>query len=795
VVAAHKSVAVLGVLGRAEDMHSILDAERDATLAWLDTWFQRRGGRRGREQRRTRTGGLTWAVTRHATSRAGDPSPHDHVLVANVVAMADERGGWKALDTAALRDVLHAATAVGRHAAARRAVELGYGIEADDGPSGRLGHFRITGVPEAACDVLSKRSDEIAPYLEELGYATYQAAGIAARETRAPKNHDDQPADLVRRWRDELTAAGYRPRRLLRDVDAAGRRYQPPGPLNARQVEELTAQVLGPESRLAARKVVARADLLVAVAPHLHGRPDNELHAVVDRIIRSGELVPLIATPGARDRAWCPAWVLRTERQIAHTAARLAISDSVRQVPTSAVTAAIADTTRRRGHQLADEQVAAVHAICQPRRLTVLVGVAGAGKTTALDAARAAHEAAGWQVLGCATSGQAAKTLSSEAHVTSRTVTSLLWQLDHDRIQLGHRTLVILDEAGMTADPDLERLLDAIDRAGAKVALVGDPHQLDAVGPGGALSAVLDRHHDAVVELRENRRQLDTEERAALAQLRDGDPSLAIAWYAQHGRIHTKADHLANLVDAAIAADTDRANGHDTLLLAWRRRDVDTLNRFARQRARAMGRLGETEITAPGGRSYATGDLVVVLKPDHERKLITSQRGVVTAVDTRQQTITVDVGDRQVILEGDAVGGDRLDHAYATTIHRAQGATVDRAHVIAAGGGRRLGYRLRRPEPSPHSHDPVLHSRHRRASAGRPRAGMEYRRPPPVGHRHHGEGRGGTGHPAAPRRHRPQAAVCEPQPGTLTPNRHAGARPSGLARWRRCLDLRSTFGI
>ncbi len=91
VVSAHKSVAVLGVIDRAEEMHSILDAETAGTMDWLDGWFQTRGGRRGRDQVRTATGGLTYAVTRHATSRAGDPSPHDHVLVANVVEMLDAR--------------------------------------------------------------------------------------------------------------------------------------------------------------------------------------------------------------------------------------------------------------------------------------------------------------------------------------------------------------------------------------------------------------------------------------------------------------------------------------------------------------------------------------------------------------------------------------------------------------------------------------------------------------------------------------------------------------------------------
>ena len=122
VVSAHKSVAVLGVMDRADEMHSILDVETKATMDWLDGWFGERGGRRGRVQERTATGGLVYAVTRHATSRAGDPSPHDHVLVANVVEMLDGRGGFKGLDSAALRDTVEAATMVGRlHSAARAA--------------------------------------------------------------------------------------------------------------------------------------------------------------------------------------------------------------------------------------------------------------------------------------------------------------------------------------------------------------------------------------------------------------------------------------------------------------------------------------------------------------------------------------------------------------------------------------------------------------------------------------------------------------------------------------------------
>jgi hypothetical protein len=91
-------VAELGVIGRAEDMHAVMDAERDATLAYLDGVTRERGGRRGRAGIRVATSGMVYAHSRHAISRAGDPCPHDHVLVANVVEMLDGAGRWKAGD-------------------------------------------------------------------------------------------------------------------------------------------------------------------------------------------------------------------------------------------------------------------------------------------------------------------------------------------------------------------------------------------------------------------------------------------------------------------------------------------------------------------------------------------------------------------------------------------------------------------------------------------------------------------------------------------------------------------------
>ena len=161
---------------------------------------------------------------------------------------------------------------------------------------------------------------------------------------------------------------------------------------------------------------------------------------------------------------------------------------------------------------------------CSPpgTRLTLLIGVAGSGKTSTLSAVRAGFEAAGYSVIGAATSGQAAKALEEGAGVSSRTVASLTWRLEHRREALSPRHVLVLDESGMTPDAEMAKLLGAVVASGARAIIVGDYRQLDAVGPGGALEALARRHPGRVFALTENVRQRDPAERHALDQLRSG---------------------------------------------------------------------------------------------------------------------------------------------------------------------------------------------------------------------------------------------------------------------------------
>jgi conjugative relaxase-like TrwC/TraI family protein len=692
VISSHKSVAELGVIGRAEDMHAIMDAERDATLAYLDGVTKTVGGRRGRASLTTPTGGLVYAHTRHATSRAGDPCPHDHVLLANVVEMLDERGGWKAANTSLWREHLHAATMTGRMAAARRVVELGYGIDADPGPSGRLGHWRIAGIPDDILALHSKRAAEITAAVEARGEDTYQARGVAARTTRSAKHHHAE-GELVARWQAELAATGWPSDRVLASVEAAsGHRIA--GPQSLEEARRVLTKVLD-DGELASRKVFSRRHLIVQLAPHLYGWEPRILPVLADRLVADPAVIPLVGTTNPLEPVYALASVLAREGAIAEGLARQLDRTDVPTCEPPVVAVAVRKVEAEIGGQLSVEQRQAVESICTSGRgAELVVGVAGAGKTTMLAAVAAAMEAAGCEVIGTATSGQAARTLGSGANLgESRTLASLSWRLEHHQVRLGERSVVILDEAGMTDDTDLLRLLAHVETAGAKLIMVGDHRQLGAVGPGGALGALVARHPDAVHTLAENRRQNDPGEREILAELRDGHAARAVDWYAERGRIRAVPDRQEALQATVDAWAADVAAGKDVGLYAWRRANVAELNTAARAWMDQSGRLTGPEIICPGGAAYRAGDQVMALAPDHDNGLVTSQRGVVETVDPAGAAVVVRVDDgRLVRLSGEQTGADRLGYSYATTVHRAQGSTMDAAHLFADGGGRELAY-------------------------------------------------------------------------------------------------------
>ena len=283
-------------------------------------------------------------------------------------------------------------------------------------------------------------------------------------------------------------------------------------------------------------------------------------------------------------------------------------------------------------------------------------------------------------MIGCSLAARAAKQLQDEAGIPAGTIDRLLAGIDRHTTTLDDTTVLVVDEAAMVGTRKLARLLARAEAAGSKVVLVGDPCQLPEIEAGGAFRGLQQRL--GASHLVDNRRQTNERERTTLAELRTGDPERAIDDYLGHDRVHQAATGAAvryELVDEWMNA---RVEGEDVLMVAARLADVDDLNRRARYGLRDEGYLGHDQIVL-AGRAFARADEVLALRNDYRLGLLNGTRATVEQIDTarHEMSLATTTGERLTLPFAYAEAG-HLTHGYATTIHKAQGATVDRCFVL-----------------------------------------------------------------------------------------------------------------
>ncbi|KAA3497943.1 Ti-type conjugative transfer relaxase TraA [Rhizobium rhizogenes] len=372
----------------------------------------------------------------------------------------------------------------------------------------------------------------------------------------------------------------------------------------------------------------------------------------------------------------------RTMIQLEATMARQALWLSNREG--RGVSEATLDATFRRHERLSEEQKTAIELIAGPARIAAVVGRAGAGKTTMMKAAREAWELAGYRVVGGALAGKAAEGLEKEAGIESRTLASWELRWNRGRNVLDNRCVFVMDEAGMVASKQMAGFVDTVVRAGAKIVLVGDPEQLQPIEAGAAFRAIVDRIGYA--ELDTIYRQREDWMRRASLDLARGNVEKALASYNGNARIvgeRLKVEAVERLI-ADWNHDYDQAK--TTLILAHLRRDVRMLNVMAREKLVERGIVGDGHVfkTADGIRQFDTGDQIVFLK--NETSLGVKNGMIGHVVEAAPNRIVAMTGEgehrRHVVVEQRFYSN--LDHGYATTIHKSQGATVDRVKVLAS---------------------------------------------------------------------------------------------------------------
>jgi Ti-type conjugative transfer relaxase TraA len=357
---------------------------------------------------------------------------------------------------------------------------------------------------------------------------------------------------------------------------------------------------------------------------------------------------------------------------------------------------------------LSDEQRHAIAHITGSERIAAVVGFAGAGKSTMLAAAREAWEAQGYQVHGAALAGKAAEGLEESSGIESRTLASWSYSWDNGRGMIGRGDVFVIDEAGMVGSRQLARFIEEAEERGAKIVLVGDHEQLQAIGAGAPFRAIAEQIGH--VELSGIRRQRHDWQRQASIAFATHKTAEGLAAYRDHGAIHfadSRDKAMAQIVRDYVADSEKRADG-TRVAMAHRRADVRALNAAIRselqnrQRPEARHRLndgadrgdrGDVGVgkdgrervfqTNNGKRAFGPGDRIIFLENNRDLGVKNGMLGTVEHVEPGKIIARLDGrGGDSVSIPTDSY--QAIDHGYATTIHKNQGATVDRAFVLAS---------------------------------------------------------------------------------------------------------------
>jgi len=415
---------------------------------------------------------------------------------------------------------------------------------------------------------------------------------------------------------------------------------------------------------------------------HRHSDSIDQFNEVMGAMRGAPDLVELGRDGRGEDRFTTRA-MIEVEQRL-HRAAELMAERERHEVRERDREAALA-RAEARNLVLSSEQADALAHITDGRDLSVVVGHAGTGKSAMLGVAREAWEAAGYDVRGVALSGIAAENLESGSGIASRTIASLEHGWGQGRDLLTTHDVLVIDEAGMVGTRQLERVLSHAAEAGAKVVLVGDPRQLQAIEAGAAFRSIYERHGG--VEIGEVRRQREDWQRDATGYLATGRTGHALAAYRSHGMVHEAQTREQARGDLVERWDRDRqaAPERSRIILTHTNDEVRALNEAARERMRAAGDLGDDVWLKVdrGARNFASGDRIMFLQNERGLGVKNGTLGTIEQVNAQSMTVQTDDG-RSVRF--DFKDYNRIDHGYAATIHKAQGMTVDRTHVLATPG-------------------------------------------------------------------------------------------------------------
>lgn len=679
--------------------------------------------------RQVDTRGLVATRFLHRDTRSGDPDLHTHVAIANKVQDASD-GAWLSVDG---RSIFAATVAASEryNSALEAALNRRLGLRFEAREEDQLGRKRVVrevaGVnPELLAEwssraaMIDHRTQELAAeFKASHGRIPSPVEMLSLRqqanlETREAKHEPRSEEDQREQWRSQAAALLGGDDEVDAMVEAVHVRCEvSTRRLTDQEMEDVAHAAIErvEQDRARWRYTHLRAEVERRVKA-LNVAPEHQ-QQTVDAVLTTAFDTDRVVRAGVPDSVREPAVLTRKDGQSVYTVAHTQLFTTQE---TLAAEAAIVEAARRRnGRKLTDLDVEiallesaanGVELNAGQRELVLQMATSGAdvqlalapagsGKTTAMRVLSRAWEANEGTVIGLAPSAAAASELHDSIGAEADTLAQLTTRLQRgsalpewaDRIT--DRTLVVIDEAGMASTQDLHVTIEYVTSRGGSVRLIGDDQQLASVAAGGVLRDI-DSEVGAVNLTRLMRFRDDAEAAATLA-LREGNAE-ALGFYLDRERVHVTADGGA--IDAGFAAwCADREAERDAVMLAYTRDDVSQLNH--RARAWRLAQLGGETQTATArlasGVEASEGDTIITRRNDRTLRASSTDwvkngdRWTVAEVEQGGAVLAKHLTSGRLVRLPEQYVREYVDLGYATTIHAAQGSTVDTAHVVLSG--------------------------------------------------------------------------------------------------------------
>lgn len=673
--------------------------------------------------------GLRAAMFRHGSSRENDPQLHVHCLAFNVVERKD--GKTSAIETRSMMRWFGAAATMAHVDLANSIRELGFQI-------GEGTIFEIDGVPKEVSEAFSKRRQQIVRHVAsesnlrnlvkqaENGEALVSASEImlsrallqkATMETRNEKGELSR-YELQGRWIQEGQKLGFTSEQVEQLLEKTAIAAKDSVVLVG---DQLTDDLLLDEAKATVdaitelNAVFSEPSLEVAVGKRLIGRASTaqveraielvkERHLLVCRAKQSN--LGDFRLDADLDR-FTTHDMLVTEMQMVSLANR---KDGEHVLDFKRSKHLLPET-------LAEEQFAAVERACTDQNaVTIIEGTASADKTFTMATVARIYETHGYQVTGLSTGWPQAQPPQKDARLQNgKSIARWVHDVKTGKIDVNERTLIILDEAGMTGAKDMRDVLDLAEMAGAKVILLSDTLQQKSVTAGDALRTLSDRFGS--IRLDDIRRQRDERQREAVYKFFSGESDQGLKTYQDQGLINIMSGGREATHDKIVADYMTARHARNDLeldqflIVAGTREDVSDLNRRVHEARKATGELGQGEgqsvllygIDAAKKEErveFSVGDYVAFRPNSPKQAHYNRTRAKIVSIEQDfrvdpqtgellpQNNLFLELADKRQIRISDQdkkwkdkKGRLALQHAYAATTKKAQGMTVEYAFV------------------------------------------------------------------------------------------------------------------